>query len=503
MIEELRAYATTNENTAQTKLLDYLEALIPTVDELVVNEPLSGDLDLEVVEKCNFKNVNTIQFSAGHITSIRNIPKFIKHLVCSGNLLTHLNDLPSSIEILEIPDNAIHHIELATLVNLKRLNINGNKFEVLDNLPKSIESILCDNNQIRRINLANVTGLKTLYCSNNGLLHIENMPDSVTEFVMENNPLINIQYKTHNMFDKQHPHTTYKIEFTDAIRQYYKWKNEYETKTHSQKKRIYDRVKEKHGIKRAQKQAQQVVPVCILCKRPVGMHFKKNDNHLIGQCGDINRRCLDIKIYMGENISLLDLIDEYKYTEEFGKEEIIRIKYNTLFNYMTEAESITQFKNKLNIYNASIEMLKEFEDNYETIYFNREKNENLRKKRTELFDIQLKVRELYRQYNKEGNRDILKMAAQLHQKEFIPLIESMRHLKYDIVEMNIFDNIYTLVQRPVGLSHIDYTIGESAKVVTWNKYEGKDYNKPLVVQTKYKHEEDEEDEEDEDYLRYA
>jgi len=472
MIQELREHALTNENTGQAKLFDHLDALIPTIDELVIEEPLSGDIDLEVVDKCDFKNITTIRFAPGHITSIQNIPKTVKKLSCPRNLLTHLDNIPPTIEILEIPENSIHHIDLAPLNKLNTLNIHSNKFEVLENLPKSIQHILCDNNQIRRINLANVANLETLHCSNNGLMYIENMPDTITDFVMENNPLLDIQYKTNGMFDEPHAHTSQQIEYTDALNQYYKWKSEYETKSLIQKKRIFGRVKERSGVKRANKEANQIKSSCVLCKRQVGMLFYRKDSHLIGQCGDANNRCLDVKLYMGEHLSLHKLIDEYNDIEEYGKEEIIRIKYNTLFNYMTETESVKEFKLKLDLHNTSVEMNKEFKDKYENLYFNPDKKEMIQKKSIEIAEIQQKIRELYDQYSKSGNRDILATAVELHNKEVLPLVESMRYLKYDTVEMDLYDNINTLVQRPVGIRHIEYLIGETPKVVTWVKRDG-------------------------------
>ena len=482
MIQELREHTLTHENTAQTKLFDNLDALIPTIDELVIDEPLYGDLDLEVIEKCDFKNITSIRFAPGHITSIQNIPKTIRRFICPRNLLTHLDALPPSIEILEIAENAIHHIDLAPLAKLQTLDIRGNRFEVLENLPKSLESILCDNNQIRRINLAHIVGLKTLHCSNNGLMYIENMPDTVTDFEMENNPLLDIRYKTNNMFEKAHTHNTHEIEYTDAIYQYYKWKTEYETKSHLQKKHLFDRVKEKRGIKRAKREVQQIKPVCILCKRPVGMVFTRKENHLIGQCGDANHRCLDVKLYTGEHMSLLNLIDEYKFVEEYEKQNIIALKYNTLFNYMTEAESVKEFKLKLEVYNGSLDMLKEFQSKYEELYFNADKKLIREKKYAEIGEIREKIRELYQQYLKEGNRDILATAMEIHHKELLPILESMRYLKYNIVEMDLYDNMHILVQKPIGIRDIDYTVGEMPKVVTWIKKEGivKDVVKDVV-----------------------
>ena len=269
-------------------------------------------------------------------------------------------------------------------------------------------------------------------------------------------------------------------------------------------------------MKRAQRETQQIKPLCILCKRPVGMVFIKKENHLIGQCGDPNHRCLDVKLYTGEHMSLINLIDEYKSVEEYGKQEIIALKYNTLFNYITEAESAKEFKLKLELYNASVEMLKELQEKYETLYFNPDKKEMLEKKRGQIGEIREKIRELYQQYLKEGNQDVLNHATEIHYKELLPILESMRYLKYDIVEMDLYDNMNILVQKPIGIRHIDYTIGEMPKVVTWIKKEGLKLNELRKQKDENQKEEEKEEEkekekvkekqevniENEDYLRY-
>jgi hypothetical protein len=470
MIQELREHALTNDNTAQIKLLDYLDNHLPSIDELIINEALSGDIDLEVIEKCNFKNITSIVFAPGHITTIINIPKNIRKFVCSHNLLTHLDNIPISIEILEVPENAIHHINFQPLTKLNNLNINNNKFEVLENLPKSLEIILCDNNEIRRIDLAHLSRLKTIHCSNNGLMRIENIPDTVSDFEMENNPLLEIHEKVEGKIDIPHTHTSHQIEYTDALNQYFKWKNEYEIKSHNQRKNVFERIKIKSGIKRAQKETEKVKPICIYCKRPVGMIFIKKEDHFIGQCGDESNPCLDIKLYAGEHMSLQGLIDEYRDLEEYMKELIISLKYDTLFNFKNEAESTKKFNSQMKEYNDAMELLKEFEDKYENIYFSEMKKEKLEKKAMEIGEIRIKMNELYRKYLVERNPEVLRLLLEMHTKELHPNIAIERRLKYDVMEMDITnDNLNILVQKTAGISHIDYINGEMPKVVKWVK----------------------------------
>ena len=63
-------------NIAQTQIVDILKNIdsVNTID-LNVNMPLSGDLDLSVLE--DYKQLRNIMFTEGRITSIRNIPEKI------------------------------------------------------------------------------------------------------------------------------------------------------------------------------------------------------------------------------------------------------------------------------------------------------------------------------------------------------------------------------------------------------------------------------------------
>jgi hypothetical protein len=470
-IQERREHTLAENNTAQSSLLDILDASLPSISDLIIKTPLYGELDFEVLGKCNFKNITAILLPPGEVTGIRNLPEGISKLVCGENLLIELTNLPKSLQVLEVPRNAIRHIDFTTLPNLLKIDIAFNYLEVIENLNKNIESILCDNNQIKRIDLAGTDNLNILHCSNNGLLHIENMSDSISDFKMENNPMIEIKYR--NQFENENAHElheSYGIEYSDALIKYFKWKNDYETKRKDQKKKVYKRFLGKGNRKRAQKEAMAVKTQCINCKRHVGMIFKCVDNHFIGQCGDSSNRCLDVKLYKGEHLNINYLINEYKSLEEYMKEEIIKLKYDTLFNYITESESTKKFKDEIEEYNLSMELIKEFTDKYENIYFNEEKKEKLQKKKIEISEIRNHMNDLYKKYCIEQNPEVLKTILQMHNEELIPNIDIERRLKYDIVEMDLYDNgLSILVQKPASISQIDYLNGEMPKVVKWTK----------------------------------
>ena len=140
-IEENRKIAI-EENTAQPDFLTFLENLDPQLSDIIVRDGLSGDLDLNVLRECNFKNITSLQFSKGNITSLKNIPDGITRLLCPQNLLQTIvpDDLPTSLVELNLSENGIKRIDaLDHLVHLKELNLSNNQLSFLDKLPKNLE----------------------------------------------------------------------------------------------------------------------------------------------------------------------------------------------------------------------------------------------------------------------------------------------------------------------------------------------------------------------------
>ena len=56
------------ENTGQSEFFDILENLSPTTTDIIIQQPLSGNIDGEVLEKCAFTNITSIVFAPGNIT---------------------------------------------------------------------------------------------------------------------------------------------------------------------------------------------------------------------------------------------------------------------------------------------------------------------------------------------------------------------------------------------------------------------------------------------------
>ena len=193
-IDENRQIAI-EENTAQPDFLTFLENLDPQLSDIIVRDGLSGDLDLNVLRECNFKNITSLQFSKGNITSLKNIPEGITRLLCAQNLLQTIvpDDLPTSLVELNLSENGIKRIEaLDHLVHLKELNLSNNQLSFLDKLPQNLEILKCDNNSLKILDLEGLNALRVVHCTNNPLVRIEHFPETVSDLQMSNDPTVSI-----------------------------------------------------------------------------------------------------------------------------------------------------------------------------------------------------------------------------------------------------------------------------------------------------------------------
>jgi hypothetical protein len=189
---------------------------------------------------------------------------------------------------------------------------------------------------------------------------------------------------------------------------------------------------------------------------------------LMAICGDKQNPCiLNIEIFKGFMINIKDILELYKEDIEYLKDNIIQQKLDTLFNYTNESQSVALFKKGLTAYNGDNIVYKEVLDKYNSLYNNQEKKDLLTLKNAEIFRLIEKSRGFIQEYKKTLNDDFLKLAVETNIKEIIPEINSIRTLKYEVMEMNEQDETFTLFTHPILLSKIDYNTGENPRVVKY------------------------------------
>lgn len=462
-IEEQRQNTMEENNTAQSEFLDVLDNLNPQMYDISVREPLHGDLDFSVLKECNFTNITSLQFVKGSITSLKNIPQGITKIVCQDNLLVEINDIPSSIIELNVSGNGIKHLDFAELGNLKELNVSNNQFSTLSELPKCLEILKCENNNLKVINLEGIENLKVLHCSNNPTLTIQQFPDTIIDLQMENNPLTEVKKIIDADAQIEGNTGEERADFMESLKTYFELKTEYATQVYNVKKKIFNKAKSK---KAARKMIAELKPKCVNCNRPVGSLFSNEGRTYTARCGDVKAPCnLDIQIFAGEFGSIDSFLTTFHDIIQNNKEDIIKQKLDTLFNYVDEKESIALFKQKLQDYTESNMFLKELNNEYVNVFFNEEKKEKMQKKIEHVSKMQERFNDLIVKYKKSDNRETLKDAMNVYVNEIKPEMDNLQMMKYEMMEMNHENNDYVLFQKDYRLSNLDFTFGSYPKVI--------------------------------------
>jgi hypothetical protein len=441
-------------------ILDILDAKQCT--EIRFDDPMHGELDFSVLKDRGFDGVKSIVFDhPGEVLQLRNIPEGVTHLDCKEQLLIDLDGLPATIEEIEVTDNKIEKVNAKNLPKLKALRISNNKLTQLVSLPETLQILECDNNDLRRIDLAYCIHLKTLHCSNNALLILEHVPPSLEDFVMDND--VTIDNSTISAKKKEK-----KIDFIESINEYFKLKNDYETKLSKAKRSAYEKGgKGTKGLKKA----REVRGICVKCKRKVGSIFQLKEQKYIALCGDKSKPCdLNIQIFNGDQYDLRELLDIYNNEVLDAKERIIRDKLDALFNYVSPGAAVGEFKEDLKNYDSSSKMYKLMYDDYVKIYDSPERKQQYSRKMEEMYRICGEIDKMMEEYKKTGMKEALTQAMNTYVKDYVPVIQSMRILKYVInnVEVtpgySLLSDVSKLVQHEVAMFDRDYIYGEEPRV---------------------------------------
>jgi hypothetical protein len=468
IIQEQRQRILKENNTAQTRLKDILEKFNKASRELVLIDPLHGDIDFSILKEYGLTNLTKITCSKGEITSVVGLPESVTMFECPDNLLINLENLPSGLNTIEIPHNYLETIDLSTLVKLETLIISDNKLTAIQNIPSTLKILDVANNKLTSINLVGVLVMESLIVSNNPITVVENMPEGV-QIKMENTPSIEFRNSAiaEETFNDPKPVTRGK-QIDEALNEYFRMKSTYEDKFYKQKKRILEKSESK---KQAKREILTIKPPCVKCKRPVGTVFSLKNGRYSANCGDVQSPCkLDIQIYVGDTTMPLGYILRI-FNEDNNeiKDTIINQKLDTLFSYTSEEDSIKNFKKELDAFTTNSKTFKKLLDKNNELFFNEDKKRLIEKKQGEIFIINERIQALVKEYEKTQNKEILKQAVQMQVKELSPEIRNLRLLKNETMEVITEETEYRLFQYPVEISKLEHNVGEPMRVIKFER----------------------------------
>jgi len=498
IINEQRELTIANNNTGTQQIRDVLENTNKLITSLDFHVPLHGDLDFSVVKELGFGLVREIRIPEGDVTSVVNLPDNLIKFSCIKNLLITLENLPETLEEIDVNANYIGDLKLAHLKNIRIVNVASNKLTDLSMLPPSLVELHCENNHIlESIHLGGLKNLKVLHISNTGVHIIHDFPEGVADFDDENTPSIVYRNATElptqrtNKQDKEDADLRRNKDYVEALNDYFKLKNTYETDLSKARRKLFSKSRSK---KTGKLEAQKAKVPCVKCKRPVGTIFQSKDHKYIAICGDTVNPCkLDIQIYTGEFIMYQYFMLDTTEKLEGVKQDIIRQKLNTLFGYLTEEESIAEFKDALSNYNAENELYKIMIDKHDDIFNNETKNGFIEKKNEAIFRLNESVQSLLLEYKTTANPELLQEAVRTQYEQTNAESRNLRMLKHNIMEMDTHISksvdeksiisldkecmidikigtdkdvfIHTLVQHPATLSELEYSLDEPPRVI--------------------------------------
>jgi hypothetical protein len=270
-----------------------------------------------------------------------------------------------------------------------------------------------------------------------------------------------------------------KRDIHDAINEFYKMKDKYETAY--KEKYINPLVKAKNTSQKEKRVAFSKLPKpeCVNCKRNVGTVFsiKTNSSEFarkyIAKCGDANEPCpLNINLVKGTHFTFeteinqnADYIDDYK-------RKIIKEKYNMMFGYVAEETAIGNFEQLSIELKEMTNLAGDIIEKNILVNDNPEKSELL-KRSIDIFGKEyiLQFKRMMKEYDESGNEQLANEAVKFYKNEMLPRIKEIQELKYEInmVEYDTEELTFLLRQRKNSLQSLEYTFSKDDKVLAFVK----------------------------------
>jgi len=421
-----------------------------------INEILGGELNLR-----GNKDIAELHFAGGSIERIYNVPRTLKKLVINNNKLVELPLLElSNLVHLEAANNLLSRIDLKPFANLAHLNVSNNICTAIENIPESLKYFFTDNNKLTSLNLNNVY-LNRLSCTGNKMLKKITGTQHAGSITKDNETQITGQS---TMVDG----TSANVQ--EAVNEYYTLKSLYETELHQSLKTAYT----KYSSNKKRTNEMQMIKAnakCINCKKNGGTKFwKDTQGHLRAICGNSMQPCsLNIDILASLNEIQININKTQTRISE-TKQEIVKLKMDTIFGYVSEAESVKEFerlkKTLMDDTDAAI-----LNDDKYSLYeiVNNSDNQRILSSKMENIHKELgEIRGLMNKYNKTGRDKFIKDIALKH-KMVNDQVEIVRGLKYPVCEVIQVKGLNVLKQYPYSFDELHNKHADLLKVEKMNK----------------------------------
>ena len=254
--------------------------------------------------------------------------------------------------------------------------------------------------------------------------------------------------------------------FIEALDHYYKLKNTYE----EAKNRQINKIKANENLSQSKKIAavKNINVGCVNCGHKAGTIFEYKDRVLIAKCNNSSEPCkLDIRLFKGAYITQETSTKYWQQEMDNDKLNIIILKLNLLFGYLTDAEALEKFTEQKENFKEASETYEEHLLDLRNSTDNKEKGITIKELGSKLeFEI-LNMKQLISEYNRTNNPAFINECVEKYKETVMPILKNLRDTKYAYiaVEYNKDTDIHQLIQKPFTIQTLEIAL-ESAQIIS-------------------------------------
>jgi len=237
-----------------------------------------------------------------------------------------------------------------------------------------------------------------------------------------------------------------RVKINDAVHGYYSMKDKYNSALEKRRQRLMNDPVINWKTLSAQQKTKRLAmikPACIVCKQEGGSIFTETDGKLKAICGNISQPCgFHIEVSRGKYVSLEVLMNESLEEIRATKDEIIRMKLDLLFRFISEDELVDKFENVQHKLQEQLKMYAEFRSYYLSVTDNddiqRDTDTHMRviaEKTAQIKTFMAEFRD-----SEWKNRSIIDDILVLYQQDIEPAFLKMRETKYVYSQIETTEN---------------------------------------------------------------
>jgi hypothetical protein len=283
-----------------------------------------------------------------------------------------------------------------------------------------------------------------------------------------------------------------RVKIHDAIHGYYSMKEKYNSALEKRRQRLINDPIINWKTLSAQQKAKRLAmikPACIVCKQDGGSIFTETDGKLKAICGNISQPCgFHIEVSRGKYASLETLMTESLDEVRATKDEIIRMKLDLLFRFISEDELLKKFDAVQHKLQEQLKMYTEFRSYYLSVTDNDDIRQDAATHTRVISEKVARIKEYMTEFRDSEwkNRSIIDDILVLYQQDIEPAYLKLRETKYVYTQIETTENADgALVQmyndREFNLSQKRYSYHELYMPVIMPKWiaDNRVVNKPV------------------------